>query len=145
MVMRSWASLASMAVAVILAQEKNSTDDSKKFQGTWSVISFEPSGKKLTDEDLKKLKVVIKGDTFTFDHGTKNGTLETTFTLDPSKNPKHIDIKLGQAKDDRLLGIYALDGDNLKLCYVEQGERPTKFATDLTRKSPFLLVLKRQK
>jgi uncharacterized protein (TIGR03067 family) len=65
-----------MVVVVLLlgagsAQEKKASDDAKKFQGTWSLVSFDHSGKKLADDDLKKMKVVIKDDTITIDAGNK--------------------------------------------------------------------------
>ena len=144
--MRTMGILLPLAVLVILigggsAQEKKEADDNaKKIQGTWSVISIEPIDRKIvTDDDIKNFKIVIEGSKLTADF--ENGTI--TFKLDPSKKPKQIDLK--RAGRDVVLGIYELDGDNLKLCTAtSKGDRPTTFATDpdLTRK---LLVLKRQK
>jgi uncharacterized protein (TIGR03067 family) len=70
-----------------------------------------------------------------------------TFKLDPSKNPKQIDMKVVERSMDTFHGIYELAGDNLKLCCFETNvERPTKFATDPAQKgTQFLFVLKRQK
>jgi uncharacterized protein (TIGR03067 family) len=66
-----------------------------------------------------------------------------TYKLDPSKNPKTIDITIGSGseKGRTLLGIYALEGDTLTIC-VNERFRPTELkdgpGTDL-------IVLKREK
>jgi uncharacterized protein (TIGR03067 family) len=45
-----------------------------------------------------------------------------TYKLDPSKNPKEIDIT---EKGKTVLGIYAIDGDTLTIC-VSESFRPTE-------------------
>ena len=135
------------AVVVIMlnsagsAQDKKAVDDdNKKIEGTWTVVSIEPTAK--TKEDLARMKIMIKDGSIII----KDGDVlveKQTFKLDPSKKPKQIDIK---AEDERLPGIYELDGDNLKLCVTEgKGTpRPTKFAPD-DKTEAVLVVLKRQK
>lgn len=54
---------------------------------------------------------------------------ETTFDLDPSSNPKTINL---YPSDGRVLqGIYTLEGDHFMMCDrgTEKGGRPTEFAT----------------
>jgi uncharacterized protein (TIGR03067 family) len=74
------------------------------------------------------------------------------FKLDISKSPKAIDLEIVEApapNEDKegktSLGIYALDGDDLKLCLASPGEedRPTKLAGEAGRH--VLLTLKREK
>ena len=51
-----------------------------------------------------------------------------TFTLDPSRKPKGIDVTPEDGKP--ILGIYQIDGDTHKVCLAEPGrERPTEFTT----------------
>ena len=64
-----------------------------------------------------------------------------TFRVDPSKDPKEIDLVL--AADMTWPGIYRLEGDRLRLCLDSQGrERPASlsgerfFAYELQRPSP---------
>jgi uncharacterized protein (TIGR03067 family) len=61
-----------------------------------------------------------------------------TYKLDPSKNPKEIDIT---EKGKTVLGIYAIDGDTLTIC-VNERFRPTEL-----RDGPgcTFIVLKREK
>jgi uncharacterized protein (TIGR03067 family) len=58
------------------------------------------------------------------------------FTLDPSKTPKTIDVLLGDAKkqEDKLLGIYQIDGELRRSCFAMPGqERPKGFSSPETK------------
>ena len=66
------------------------------------------------------------------------------FTLNPNADPKRIDLDKG-GEVGKAYGIYALDKDQLKLCYGEPGaERPKAFESKAGSKV-FLIVLKRVK
>lgn len=67
---------------------------------------------------------------------------EMTYKLDPTKDPKAIDLThtLGKEQGKVRLGIYLLDGDDLKMCVDD--ERPTEFATR-PESGRALIVLKR--
>src|SRR5260370_28122282 len=74
------------------------------------------------------MTVSFDGGKLVFAQGDRKGPA-TTYTIDPSKNPKAIDI--GTAK-----GIYAIDGDSLKLNYFidkakddKRNVRPADFET----------------
>ncbi len=105
--------------------------DAKSFEGTWSLIAGEADGKALPQKQLKDGKLVLKGDAYTVtlaDIGTVKGTQK----LDPSKEPKTIDINdaSGPNKDKTCLGIYELKGDELRVAFAPPGKaRPTKFTT----------------
>ena len=56
-------------------------------------------------------------------------TSHGTYTLDPTKNPKWLDIELtdGASKGKKKLGLYALEDGQLKICVAEVGApRPTE-------------------
>jgi uncharacterized protein (TIGR03067 family) len=72
-------------------------------------------------------------------------------TLDPSKQPKTLDMELtedaqGHHQGEVSPGIYAVEGDTLKWCNTAPGEpnRPKEFSTN-KEKNHMLLVLKRDK
>jgi uncharacterized protein (TIGR03067 family) len=107
-------------------------DDGKKelekFQGEWTVESGERDGQKFPEEVAKSLKRTVKGDK-TIVSREGQVVAEGTITLDPTKKPKTIDIKL-DASGETVQGIYELDGDTLKICYAAPGmPRPKEFAT----------------
>ena len=96
-----------------------------KLEGTWHVLSLEVDGMKIPKETIKDSKLVIKGKEFTMKE--KIATYKGTFSIDTS------------------LGIYELDGDDLKLCLsVTTKERPTEF-TAKPKSGHGFEVLKREK
>jgi uncharacterized protein (TIGR03067 family) len=98
-------------------------DDYDKLAGTWRLTAAEIGGKKVDAAKLAGKQLVVK-----------DGKMQTpgeddavSFKLDPAQDPKAIDIYSGR---DTIPGIYALNGDELKLCYERGGKsRPTKFAS----------------
>jgi RNA polymerase sigma factor (sigma-70 family) len=115
----------------------------KKFQGTWVDIYAEKAGKQ--QEQVGDHQLKFDGETFSVaDHGHVEE--KGTFKLDPSKNPKEIDLRLRDRNDEErtALGIYTWDGENLKLCLGQPGTaaRPKDFTT--TPEGGFLVVVKRE-
>lgn len=90
--------------------------------------------------------------TFTGNEATVEGNEEVKkeyarlkFKLDPSASPKQIDftVALGIQKDAVIEGIYAIKGDELKICAKVFGkDRPTKFES-ADGSSVVMLILKR--
>ena len=115
----------------------------KKFQGTWVVIYGEKAGEE--QEQVGDHQLKFDGETFSL---SVHGHVEDkgTFKLDPSKNPKEIDIRLRDRNNDEktVLGIYTWDGENLKLCLGKPrgGTRPKDFTTMPEGRD--LIVVKRQ-
>jgi RNA polymerase sigma factor (sigma-70 family) len=117
--------------------------EKKKFQGTWVDVYAEKAGKE--QEQVGDHQLKFDGETFSVaDHGHVEE--KGTFKLDPSKNPKEIDLRLRDRNDEEktALGIYTWDGENLKLCLGEPGggTRPKDFTT--MPEARFLLIVKRQ-
>ena len=107
------------------------TKDSDAIQGTWLPSEAELAGNKFPDEVRKTIKLVIKDDKYTVTVG-EQGTDQGTIKLDPSANPKTMDITGtdGPNKGKTFPCIYELDGDTLKICYDLSGKaRPTEFKT----------------
>ncbi len=95
------------------------------------------------DEAIKDLKWVITGDKITYKVGDK--TTELTYKLDPTKKPKWIDFTRGGRTTT--LGIYDLEGDNLKICFPkgDKGKRSTAFESKPKSGNEILIILKREK
>ena len=150
--MRKWAILSLVIVlafgAHLGADDKNdkAKEDKQKIQGAWKLMSFEVAGKGDDDTKDENRELIIEGDKISVKNDGKD-IEKDSFTLDPAKEPKVIDLITlsGNDKDKKRPGIYELDGDNLKICIDEKGEkRPTAFATK-EGDGLVLVVLKRVK
>jgi uncharacterized protein (TIGR03067 family) len=108
-------------------KEEDKKTDKDKLQGPWQAVSGEKRGQPVADNLVQNYKVTFTGDKIKL--STIDDSPEGTYTLDPAKKPKTIDITISDR--ERAIGIYEVDGDTLKLCMVEDkdgNERPTEFA-----------------
>ena len=106
--------------------------EAKKLEGQWTLFAAEKGGKKAPPEFLKTTAKIADGK-MTMDSNNpekKDAPRMFSLTLDPTKEPKAIDLDLGEGKG-RIEGIYKLSGDELTLCFSAVGgaERPNKFAS----------------
>ncbi|HJZ53449.1 MAG TPA: TIGR03067 domain-containing protein, partial [Gemmataceae bacterium] len=65
---------------------------------------------------------------------------EGVYHLDPTKTPKTIDVTLLGPIRKTMLGIYALDGDTLKVCMAIDPDRTDQRPTDFVTKPGVLTV-----
>jgi uncharacterized protein (TIGR03067 family) len=112
------------------APKDSGKQDLERLEGTWVATSAEANGEAFSDEATKSMKLVVKGDKYTFTMGGEHekGTLK----LDPTKKPKTIDIHIteGTEKGKTQLGLYELEGDTLKVCVAEaEKDRPKEFGS----------------
>jgi uncharacterized protein (TIGR03067 family) len=119
--------------------------DKDELQGVWVATSMEINGEPAPAREVEHTRFTFKGQKLLVRHSKDAGKEEEgTFTADPKKSPKHLDITL---KNKTLHGIYDVKGDELKVCY-ETGDkrenRPTRFATN-KQEELVLIVFKRQK
>jgi uncharacterized protein (TIGR03067 family) len=112
-----------LAIAPPMAKSDSSTDDLKRLQGKWKIESITDDG------EVKKPSVderwTIKGNRILYSDE------HDEFQLDADKKPKCIDVHMVRKAleiDERLQGVYELDGDLLKLCVAGQDkDRPKDF------------------
>jgi uncharacterized protein (TIGR03067 family) len=106
---------------------------------TWEVVSTTFDGKEVPSAG----RTLVFGDReFTAYVGAKKSRT-LTFTLDPTTDPKRIDLE--RAGTEKTFGIYTLDKDQLKICYGEPGAQRPKAFESKAGDRVFLLVLKRVK
>jgi uncharacterized protein (TIGR03067 family) len=139
-----------LGLAVVLAVPLTADDkkddakpafDAAKMVGTWEYKSGEKSGTKVEGESLKP-KVKITKDTITVGEGDM--LFEFKYTVDPKASPAVIDMEMTKSPFGagmKAKGIVEFDGDDLKLCYTPDGDRPTKFSGEKAN----LFVLKKAK
>jgi uncharacterized protein (TIGR03067 family) len=127
-------------------QEKHSKDDMARLQGTWRTVKGENNGVPFSFAFLPPKDgslTTFTGDKWTSDFGTGY-----TFKLDPVSKPKSMDLHPLEDSEKTLLGIYRFNGDDLTICYCNDGKqkRPLGFENYWRAEShTILLVLKRQK
>lgn len=134
-----------LLAGLLVAADQPPKGDVKKelgqFQGSWTVVSAFKDGK--ADDGLKGAKLVFKGDQFT--RTAKGETTKGTVKLNPAAKPKALDGTFadGPMKGQTFAGIYALEGDALKICTSPAGkERPKEF-TSKAGSGNLLVALKR--
>ncbi|HEY7155708.1 MAG TPA: TIGR03067 domain-containing protein [Gemmataceae bacterium] len=147
--MKAKSLLVLVGFALLVAAEPARDDaavDLKKLQGTWIMAELEINGQQVPEEKRKDTILVLKNDKYIIK--IKNKTYETTFKLDPSKDPKEIDMFFPDGPNAPKVskGIYRLDGDTFQLCRAQApGEdRPRDFVTTADS-GLFVVVWKRQK
>ena len=128
--------------------EEKEQVDLEKLQGTWEKVYSEQIIKQ--NPGLTKQRLVIEGDMLTSMRGDELD-FKGRITLDPSKNPKTLDMELaedahGYKTGEISKGIYLIEGDTLKWCNAAPGadDRPEKFSNN-AEKNHILLVFKRLK
>src|SRR5258708_36371495 len=124
-------------------------DEMKKLAGTWKVSSAEIDGNVFDAKKFGITSIVVADDKLVFKEENKV-VVTYAFTVDPTKKPKAMDCV--KDKDSMPLPcIYALEGDELKLCMPllpKKGDgakveikRPKSFAT---KDIPVLMMVLKQ-
>jgi len=111
--------------------------DVASLQGKWVAVAAETNGREISEENRQGMGLTVKDGTLALLEAGR--THEGRFQLDPTQDPKTIDINLDGGT---VRGIYRFDGAVLKLCIGlgDNDKYPTEFAG---KKGRSLLVLKR--
>ena len=138
-----------LTIALCVAADKPKVDAKKELkllQGTWEMIGLEVNGETVPEKKLKGTTLVIKDDKYTVK--VKDTSHETTIKIDPTKDPKAIDMYFPNGTELPKLskGVYELDGDTLKICRHQMpGEdRPTQIGS-WPNTNLFVVTWKRKK
>jgi len=109
------------APGFVSTEEEKPKSDKELLQGTWIPVSGEQDGKAIPKEKLNG-KFIFKDDKFTLQ--IEGGeSREGTYTIDPEKKPKELDLTFG---NNTVMGLYELKDGKLKYVGMERG-RPTDF------------------
>jgi uncharacterized protein (TIGR03067 family) len=144
--------VASLSLSALLgaaskpAATEKKVSDQQAIQGAWQPVREEMRGGPAPG-DVREHRMIFAGDGFKLVSGADEVLLRGTFVLDPTKQPRRIEMKVsdgaGGNPEAPVHGIYELSGDELKWCAAEPGaaDAPTKFDTKGT--THVLIVLKR--
>jgi len=138
--------LVPLCLAIVLTAETVQSGDKKeqeKFEGTWSLVKV-MGGKERPKKD-EYLKLTFQGDKVTIKTGPKM-TEAATYSVDPTKKPKELNVHFENGKKLTHYAIYELNGDTLKICSFDGGKnfegRPKQMVAN---EETVLGVLKREK
>lgn len=107
--------------------------DQKALQGTWIPKSVIANGK---ESKKAGINMVIESNSFSIQKGDQV-IVAGTFTLDSTKTPAHINMKIDKDQDAKNIGktaqgIYEVNGNTFKWCSREPGggNRPDSFTSE---------------
>jgi uncharacterized protein (TIGR03067 family) len=110
-----------------LAQTADPPRDADRVQGTWQVLKVIDDGEEATAKELKGAQVTVSKNRIRFNVPGMSFRTEAKFTLDPSREPKHFDLRDG---DTTYQGIYRVEGDTLTIAMhmvLSRSTRPSEF------------------
>lgn len=118
-----------LTLAQATAQDA-ATKDLERLQGSWTMHALEINGKSVSK--IQETNLIVKKDEYKTTVKKKEQP-GLKFKLDPSKNPKWIDMTQPQpdGTEKVLKGIYKIENDTFVICRgtVPEHERPNQFAT----------------
>jgi uncharacterized protein (TIGR03067 family) len=106
-----------LAVLLLAADspEVANRKDIDRWQGTWRAISMTTDGKPADAAKLAPIKLTVRGTDYHFQNGdfSEHGT----YRFDAAKDPKQLDIIVGDGKDKGKVHvtIYRFDGERITL------------------------------
>ena len=107
-------------------------DELKRHQGAWIATSSVFDGQPASPDLVRSIKRIVTDDHVVWERDGKRFA-GTTIALDPSRDPKTIDVipDGGPNRGERVLGVYKLDGDTLTICMASPGQpRPKEFKAE---------------
>jgi uncharacterized protein (TIGR03067 family) len=143
-----------LAAVLVAPPDQDSRREQATLEGDWSMVSVEADGAKMSDQQVAGLSLTFKAGNFTSRNkgdttkfGDQSSKRNGTYTVDPTKNPKVLDIvhAEGPERGKTWSLIYALDGNTLKICGATEAgkERPANFDSG-GKKGYMLMILRRQ-
>jgi len=127
--------LATGLLVLMAAPEDAKKAELAKLAGNWKVTSLEIGGREVLQDSSPLIKVVFQDDRMKFPGNSKGqGASEFSLRIDPSTNPKIMDIKAesGNNMGDEFEGIFEVTGDKVQICIRAPAgtkDRPLEFAS----------------
>jgi uncharacterized protein (TIGR03067 family) len=103
--------------------------EKQKIQGAWEAVLLRQGSGDVPGDQLRQIRLEITGDERVITSGAAR--TRSRFTLDPSQDPRAIDVRPAEGDGKVRKGIYRIDGDLQVICLgAPGGERPKRFAAD---------------
>jgi uncharacterized protein (TIGR03067 family) len=125
--------VAGLLTAAADDKQEATKKDRELMQGHWTVVSLVRNGMDVPQAQGIKVSIDADGNAAHLPSEKEPmPDLKGKITIDPSKNPKTIDLVVveGSRKGQTMAGIYEIDGDTLRICRPGPGkDRPTEFSS----------------
>ncbi len=123
--------VALLSLAAESPKQELNKDDDQLLQGTWVAQSWVGFGQATPKEDLKNLRLTIKGNQITAHYG-ENKMAKATFRLNAARTPRQINVTLSQGPEavrgKTFHGIYLIEGPVFRVGFTDPGkQRPSDF------------------
>lgn len=143
--MRMSISIAAVAAFLVFGASGTAQVGEATLDGVWLPVEAEFSGKPFADKVLKTMKLTMSAGKYSVN--ISDSVDKGEYKVKSSVQPKELDIvgTDGPAKGKRILAIFELNGDSLRVCYDFDGKtRPAAFKTE-EGGTQFLVSYKREK
>jgi uncharacterized protein (TIGR03067 family) len=131
-------------IAILISVGAARADDAADLKDTWKPTEGKHAGEPLSKDLIDSITLTLTDGMYQVKVAglDESGTVK----IDATKTPKTMDIVAteGKNKGRKVLAIYDLTGDTLKVCYdVQGGPRPVGFES--TAENKMLLVIYKRK
>lgn len=118
--------LITLTMSALVAAERF---DTKKLEGSYTVVSGQRDGKALPEMDFKGSVVTFTADKVTGTDKDRKMFFASTYTIDDSSKPYTLRMEsISPKKGEKAEGVIEIDGDTVKLCYnLPGGKAPRGF------------------
>jgi uncharacterized protein (TIGR03067 family) len=108
------------------------TREFKALEGKWNLVEYHRLGRAEPNTRGRREGMLIEDDDIQYTWGGNNKGGKARFLVDPSKNPRHIEVvyTVGSERYKKRIGIYKLTGNKLQmtLSAPDSSTRPTAFS-----------------
>jgi uncharacterized protein (TIGR03067 family) len=143
--MRHTVSCLSVGVALAVSCSLHA-DEPQDFHGIWQYVEWHQAGEKMPPEHFKSAQLIIAPKECRVEAEGKTLSIATYKVGEKNKlRTVELDASHGEFKGKKVLAIFQIDGDTMKVCYDLDGkEFPTEFKS--TKDNKWVLVTyKREK
>jgi uncharacterized protein (TIGR03067 family) len=124
--------LVTWSLGAAVADEESAREELERHQGTWRASTSVYDGQEAPEKIVRSITRTVEKDHVVWRRDGKSFA-GTRIELDPSRDPKAIDVIPDGGKDrgERVLGIYKLEKDRLTICMASPGQpRPREFKAE---------------